>query len=141
MEQERESIWTVAPGTKDRYFLFFYTFLITGLVLAGISVSSNRHPEDSFLDVVLSMWGMAGSIAIGSAAVAMFLAESIGVSMVLADRLRRHFEKRDRRKSLESLVEELQEKLDEARRANRAEAVAAYQFVLREAERRLSELT
>ena len=143
---DRESIWTVTQGAKKWYFLAFFALFLTGMGLVASYEVIEEGSGKSTLNLLTAVLDHAGSIAIGSAVVAMMLADVLVVSlsfiwsriMVLAERYLRHLrEKRLAEGRAEGLVEGRAEGLVEGRAEGlvegRAETRAKLQAALEEA--------
>ncbi len=159
---DRESIWTVTQGAKKWYFLAFFALFLAGMGLAASYEVIEEGSGKSTLNQLTAILGHAGSIAIGSAVVAMMVADVLIVSlsfiwsriMVLAERYLKHLrEKRLAEGRAEGLVEgraegrveglvesraDLEAALEQARQNGEdSRVIAAYEKMLKSIDARL----
>ena len=140
----RESIWTVTQEAKKWYFLAFFALFLTSMGLVASYEVVEEGNGRSALNLITAIFDHAGSIAIGSAVVAMIVADIMVVSlsfiwsriMVLAERYLRHLrEKRLAEGRAEARAEtraKLEAALEEARRNGEdSRVLAAYEKMLR----------
>lgn len=151
---DRESIWTVTQGAKKWYFLAFFALFLAGMGLAVSYEVMEEGSGKSTLNLLTDILDHAGSVAIGSAVVAMMVADVLIVSlsfiwsriMVLAERYLKHLrEKRlaegraegradlgtEMRSELEAALEQARQNGEDSR------VIAAYEKMLKSIDARL----
>ena len=130
---ERESVWSVAKGTRRLYYAVFIVQYLLGIAFATARAVS--LDGDGFFDTWTLVWVQAGALVVASAANAIILTEIGRFIVVLANILYERVERTRRQRRAEGRAEVreyIERELASAREKGDKARVEVYEKMLRD---------